>query len=79
MAMITTAQQIARLLINKHRRRRFLSFCTVGSFGVLVNITCLYVGREFLFKAVPWPQLGLNMSLAFAILCATIFNFLAND
>lgn len=59
-------------------RQRFLKFGTVGAFGVLVNLAFLYLGRDFLFAAIPRPGMRLNLSLAFAILCATISNFAGN-
>jgi putative flippase GtrA len=76
--VISTLQQLTMPLINRIYRRRFLKFCTIGASGVLVNMAFLFIGREYLFKAVPSPQLNLNLSLAFAILCATISNFAGN-
>lgn len=57
---------------------RFLSFGAVGTTGILVNLTILYVGQEFAFRAVQGPQTRLNLSLAVAILFATINNFTWN-
>lgn len=59
-------------------RQRFLKFGTVGASGVLVNLAFLFLGREFLFAAVTRPGVRLNLSLAFAVLCATISNFSGN-
>lgn len=60
------------------RMRRFLKFGAVGAFGVLVNLTVLALGREFLFAAVPSPGFRLNFSLGLAILAATVSNFAGN-
>jgi putative flippase GtrA len=57
---------------------RFLSFGAVGITGILVNLTILYLGQEFAFRAVHGPQTRLNLSLAVAILFATINNFTWN-
>lgn len=76
--MISTVQQITMPIINRIYKRRFLRFCTIGASGVLVNMAVLYAGREYLFRSIPWPHLSLNLSLAFAILCATISNFAGN-
>ena len=57
---------------------RFLSFGVVGTTGILVNLTILYVGQEYAFRAVHGPQARLNLSLAVAILFATINNFTWN-
>ncbi|NMC74564.1 MAG: GtrA family protein [Geobacteraceae bacterium] len=76
--MISTVQQLTMPIINRIYRRRFLKFCTIGASGVLVNMAVLYLGREYLFTAIPWPHISLNLSLAFAVLCATISNFAGN-
>ena len=60
------------------RQHRFLKFGTVGAFGVLVNQAFLYLGKEYVFAAVPWPKVSLNLSLALAIFCATVSNFFGN-
>jgi len=59
-------------------RGRFLKFGTVGASGVLVNLGMLYLGQEYLFIAVQPSEMRLNVSLALAIFCATINNFIWN-
>jgi len=59
-------------------RYRFIRFGTVGASGVLVNLVVLYLAKEFLFSAIPWPKVSLNLSLAFAIFCSTFSNFTWN-
>ena len=65
--------RVARLL-----KFRFLKFGTVGASGTFVNLGVLYIGQEFLFRAIAQPEMRLNFSLAGAILVATINNFTWN-
>ena len=58
--------------------RRFLKFGTVGASGTVVNMGILYLGQEHLFHTVQPTQLKLNLSLALAILLATVNNFFWN-
>ncbi len=76
--MTIVGQLLAHPLAVRLRQHRFLKFGTVGAFGVLVNLTFLYLGKEFLFTTIPWPKVSLNLSLALAIFCATVSNFLGN-
>ena len=57
---------------------RFVRFGTVGASGTVVNLGILYLAQEFLFNWVDPARLRLNISLALAILCATINNFTWN-
>src|SRR5262245_1090299 len=59
-------------------KARFLKFAAIGASGTLVNLGLLYLGQEYLFTAIEPPGMRLNVSLAIAILCATINNFLWN-
>ena len=65
--------RVARLL-----KFRFLKFGTVGASGTFVNLGVLYIGQEFLFRAIAQAEMRLNFSLAGAILVATINNFTWN-
>ena len=65
--------RVARML-----KFRFLKFGTVGASGTFVNLGVLYIGQEFLFRAIAQPEMRLNFSLAGAILVATINNFTWN-
>lgn len=73
---------IARLaslpLLGWMLRHRFLKFGTVGASGTGVNLGVLYLAQEFLFSAVQPEDMRLNLSLALAILCATVNNFAWN-
>lgn len=59
-------------------KRRFMKFGAVGASGVLVNLAVLFVSQEFLFSAIQSSDMRLNVSLATAIFCATVNNFLWN-
>ncbi|MCS5564660.1 MAG: GtrA family protein [Methylococcales bacterium] len=60
------------------RQHRFLKFGSVGLSGVLVNLTVLYLGQEYIFWMVDSVDTRLNFSLSLAIFCATISNFSLN-
>lgn len=74
--LIQTLQQLP--LIGPLFRPRFIKFGLVGASGVVVNLTVLYVGQEFLFRSITQETLRLNLSLALAIFIATISNFTWN-
>ncbi|MGB7650269.1 MAG: GtrA family protein [Gallionella sp.] len=59
-------------------KRRFMKFGAVGASGVLVNLAVLFISQEFLFRAISSADMRLNVSLATAIFCATVNNFLWN-
>ena len=59
-------------------KKRFIKFGTVGASGVLVNLGVLYLGQEFLFTSIESHDMRLNVSLGFAIFCATVSNFYWN-
>lgn len=59
-------------------RHRILKFGTVGASGTFVNLGVLYLGQEVLFRAIEPAGMRLNVSLALAILIATVNNFLWN-
>ena len=71
--LILTLQQLP--LIGPLFRPRFIKFGIVGASGVVVNLSVLYVGQEFLFRTITQETLRLNISLALAIVIATISNF----
>lgn len=58
--------------------RRFLKFGTVGASGTVVNLSILYLAQEHVFDGITAPELRLNLSLALAIFCATLNNFMWN-
>jgi len=56
-------------------KKRLIKFWSVGASGVLVNLSMLYLGQEFLFTAIQSFDMRLNVSLGLAIFCATVNNF----
>lgn len=54
---------------------RYIKFGIVGASGTVVNMAVLYLGQEYLFKAIAEPRTRLYVALAFAIFIATINNF----
>jgi putative flippase GtrA len=57
---------------------RFLKFGIVGSSGILVNLTVLYLCQEYLFRGLEPRGTRLSLSLAAAIFVATLNNFAWN-
>jgi putative flippase GtrA len=57
---------------------RFVKFGLVGASGAVVNLAVVYTGQEWLFRTVEPDRLRLNVSLALAIMLATINNFTWN-
>ena len=57
---------------------RFVKFGLVGASGIPVNLIVLYLGQEWLLHGISTPSVRLNASLALAIFCATINNFIWN-
>lgn len=74
--LIQTLQQLP--LIGPLFRPRFIKFGIVGASGVVVNLSVLAIGQEFIFNTVVQETLRLNLSLALAIFIATISNFTWN-
>ncbi len=75
-ALVQSLQQLP--LIGALFRPRFIKFGIVGATGVIVNLSILYIGQEHLFRSMRPEALRLNLSLALAILVATISNFTWN-
>ena len=59
-------------------RHRFSRFAVVGASGTVVNLAVLYVGHEYLFRAIEADSTRLNYSLPLAVFVATINNFTWN-
>lgn len=57
---------------------RFAKFGTVGASGVLVNLSMVYAGQEWLFRFIASRSWRLNASLGLAIFLATLNNFFWN-
>lgn len=64
--------------ITKILRHRFIKFGTVGFSGMIVNLAILYFSQEHIFHKIEPAGARLNFSLALAIFCATINNFIWN-
>ena len=75
-ALIQTLQQLP--LIGALFRPRFIKFGIVGASGVVVNLSVLFAGQEYIFTSIAQQTLRLNLSLALAIFVATISNFFWN-
>ncbi|MBK6649723.1 MAG: GtrA family protein [Betaproteobacteria bacterium] len=54
---------------------RYIKFGIVGASGTVVNMVVLYLAQEFVFASIAAPRQRLYVSLAVAILVATINNF----
>ena len=65
-------------LITKILHHRFIKFGTVGFSGMIVNLAVLYFSQEHIFHKIEPVGARLNFSLALAIFCATINNFIWN-
>lgn len=59
-------------------RHRFIKFGIVGLTGMLVSLAVLYLGQEVLFEGIRPEGVRLNLSLALAILVATVSNYTWN-
>jgi putative flippase GtrA len=59
-------------------RYRFLKFGIVGASGVVVNLTVLHLGHEYIFNAIEAGFKKPYLSLALAIALATLNNFTWN-
>lgn len=59
-------------------RYRYIKFGIVGASGTVVNLAVLYVGHEYIFHSIESAYQKPYISLAFAILIATINNFTWN-
>lgn len=77
--MLKLARRFYRLpMVGWVLRRRFPRFALVGSSGTVVNLAVLYVGHEYLFRAIATASLRLNLALSLAVFVATINNFAWN-
>ena len=54
---------------------RYIKFGIVGASGTVVNMAVLYLAQEYVFASMAAPRQRLYISLAVAILVATINNF----
>jgi putative flippase GtrA len=77
-AIDTHSPGFAALLFRRVTGWRFFKFGLVGASGIPVNLFVLYLGQNWIFSHVAPDVLRLNASLALAILCATVNNFVWN-
>lgn len=59
-------------------RWRFVKFGIVGASGTVVNVLVLHIGHEYIFRSLETGYQEPHISLAFAIMMATINNFAWN-
>lgn len=74
----TTSPGRLGALIEWLRNFRYLKFGIVGASGTIVNLAVLYLGQEFLFRAIEPDRTRLYVALGFAIAVATVNNFMWN-
>jgi putative flippase GtrA len=67
-----------KMRVGKLVSYRLAKFGAVGCSGVIVNLSVLFVGQEYIFRWVTSVGSRLNISLGFAILIATLSNFTLN-
>jgi putative flippase GtrA len=65
-------------LFQRVLRFRYAKFGIVGAGGTGVNMLVLYLAQEFVFRSIAAPRERLYVSLALAILVATLNNFTWN-
>jgi putative flippase GtrA len=65
-------------LVRRVLGHRFIRFGTVGFSGTLVNLAMLYLGQEYLYAGITDGGRRLDLSLATAIVLATLNNFTWN-
>ena len=65
-------------LLGRLIRHRFFKFGAVGFSGTIINLLVLYVNQEVVFRSIYPAEKRLYVSLAGAILVATLSNFIWN-
>lgn len=78
MSLLSSVQRSVLWGLRLLERYRFLKFGIVGASGVVVNLTVLYLGHEYLFNAIEADYKKPYLSLALAISLATLNNFTWN-
>ena len=71
-------QQRLLSLLGWLKRFRYVKFGLVGATGTVVNMLVLYLAQEYFFSAIGAPRIRLYVSLALAIMIATVNNFTWN-
>ena len=75
MSQGTALQRAALWALGALERYRYIKFGIVGASGTVVNLVVLHVGHEYLFNHIEAAYNKPYLSLALAILLATINNF----
>jgi dolichol-phosphate mannosyltransferase len=78
MSQINGFQRAILWALGLLERYRFIKFGIVGASGVVVNLTVLHLGHEYLFNAIEASYRKPYLSLALAIALATLNNFTWN-
>ena len=75
---MSAAQRAVLWALGWIKRYRYIKFGIVGASGTVVNLVVLYLGHEYLFHHIEADYKRPYLSLALAILLATINNFTWN-
>ena len=75
---MSAAQRAVLWALGWIERYRYIKFGIVGASGTVVNLVVLYLGHEYLFHHIEADYKRPYLSLALAILLATINNFTWN-
>jgi len=75
---LSAAQRAVLWALGWIKRYRYIKFGIVGASGTVVNLVVLYLGHEYLFHHIEADYKRPYLSLALAILLATINNFTWN-
>jgi putative flippase GtrA len=75
MSVLARLQRSTLWALGLLERYRFIKFAIVGASGVVVNLTVLHLGHEYLFNAIEAGYKKPYFSLALAIAVATLNNF----
>ncbi len=78
MSLLHRVQRLVLWALGLLERYRFIKFGIVGASGVVVNLTVLHLGHEYLFNAIEASYRKPYLSLALAISLATLNNFTWN-
>jgi dolichol-phosphate mannosyltransferase len=78
MSLVSTLQRTTLWALGLLERYRFIKFGIVGASGVVVNLTVLHLGHEYVFNHVEAAYNKPYFSLALAISLATLNNFTWN-
>jgi dolichol-phosphate mannosyltransferase len=78
MSLFHRVQRATLWALGLLERYRFIKFGIVGASGVVVNLTVLHLGHEYVFNVIEADYNKPYLSLALAITLATLNNFTWN-